>query len=80
MARVGEHFVVLAAGVVVVRTRVETLANAEFEEAVERLAAPFKSRLAKERAAGAYAALASENGAARTSRAQRGGKGGRGGV
>jgi hypothetical protein len=80
MIRAGEHFIVLAADGVVVRTRVEALAHAEFDEAVETLAAPFKSRLAKERAAGTYAALASENGAARSSKAQRGGKGGRGGV
>jgi hypothetical protein len=76
----GEEFSVLVGGALATRTRVLSLASAEYDEAVEERTAPLRARRATERAAGAYAAMASENGAARTSRAQRGGKGGRGGV
>lgn len=76
----GDEFVVMVEGEVVTRTRIHALAVADFDAAVEDRMGPFRARLDRERAAGAYAAMASENGVARSSKAQRGGKGGRGGV
>jgi len=71
---------VYADGESIVRTRVFASAVAEFEDAVYSRTAKKRSRIAAERANGAYREMANENGAQRSSRAQRGGKGGRGGV
>jgi len=76
----GDTYLVVVEGAIVTRTRVLGLADADYQIIVEERRAPLRERMAKERAAGAYAAMASENQGNRSSQAQRGGKGGRGGV